>query len=125
MLWWPYQSPGRSFRKMTKAHTKTKTRGLLMSILLNKSSKCCPDPEQPEFCAFRLGGAPHKVTLLRRQANSYKTPANVIIIIIIIYSFIVRLFQIIVHRRKCIKQTIVCKSKLKYMQYIRLKMYIK
>ena len=33
-------------------------------------------PEKPEFGVLRLGGAPHKVDLLRRPANSYITPAT-------------------------------------------------
>ena len=61
---------------MTKTHTETKTRWFLRSIFFNNSSKCSPDPEKPEFGVFHLGGAPHKVDLLRRPVNSYKTPAE-------------------------------------------------
>ena len=36
-------------QKMTKTHTKTKTRWFLRSIFLTNSSKCSQDPEKREF----------------------------------------------------------------------------
>ena len=35
-----------------------------------------PRPFKAQIWGFRLGGAPHKVDLLRRPANLYKTPAK-------------------------------------------------
>ena len=35
-----------------------------------------PRPRKARIWGFRLGGAPHKVDLLRRPANLYKTPAK-------------------------------------------------
>ena len=35
-----------------------------------------PRPFKPQIWGFRLGGAPHKVDLLRKKANLYKTPAK-------------------------------------------------
>ena len=37
---------------------------------------CAPQTLKSLNLGFRLGGASHKVDLLRRPANSYKTPAK-------------------------------------------------
>ena len=56
-------------------HTKTKTRQFLRSIFLLIAQNA-PQILISLNLGFRLGGAPHKLDLLRSQANSYQTPAN-------------------------------------------------
>ena len=69
---------GRSFQKMTKTHTKTKTKRLLRSTFLLIAQNA-PQTLKSRIWGFRLGGAPHKVDLLRRPHTHTHTHTHLLL----------------------------------------------